>query len=176
MKHVWIAAFVFAAVGCKQSSRTRDERAEPPTTETAVSSGSGDPSTPIVGGIKNSDDEKPRDKGDPEQRKGELEVLFGDDQLVAVGDIDKNAVKQTVKQSLDKLQACYEKTLLANPGIEGKVVATFRVAIDGSVREAKASGVHPDMETCVVEVIRTFKFEAKSAEVEITYPFSFRAM
>ena len=101
-------------------------------------------------------------------------IDFGDDEFTAVGDIDKNAVKSTVKSNLAKLQTCYDRALLANPGIEGKVLATFKVAIDGTVREAKASGVHPDLESCVADVIKTLRFPAGTTEVAVSYPFTFQ--
>jgi hypothetical protein len=116
----------------------------------------------------------PEDPDQLGQGRGRFAVELGDD-FTAVGDIDKSTVKQTVKANLAKLTACYERTLLANPGVEGKVLATFKVAIDGTVRDAKASGVHPDVETCVADVIKTFRFPTGTAEVEVSYPFTFKA-
>ena len=124
-----------------------------------------------------ADPVKPNDTGGgPGNVKGgpRTAIDFGDDEFTAVGDIDKNTVKSTVKSNLVKLQTCYDRALLANPGIEGKVLATFKVAIDGTVREAKASGVHPDVESCVTDVIKTLRFPTGTTEVAVSYPFTFR--
>ncbi len=93
----------------------------------------------------------------------------------AAGEIDKTTVRKVVRQNLAKLQYCYEKTLLANPGIEGNVTVKFTIGIEGSVIDATATGVHPDVESCVVQQVRTFKFPRPTAgTVEVSYPFAFK--
>ncbi|HEU0037087.1 MAG TPA: AgmX/PglI C-terminal domain-containing protein [Kofleriaceae bacterium] len=101
--------------------------------------------------------------------------LVEDGELQAMGNVDKLAVKRVVRENLDKLQYCYEKTLLANPGIAGSVIVKFTIAIEGSVSDVTATGVHPEVEACVVDKFRTFKFPRPQAgTVEVTYPFTFK--
>jgi len=100
-------------------------------------------------------------------------VTLGD--MIATGAIDKDVVRRVVRDNLAKLQYCYEKILLANPGIEGRVLVTFTIAIEGSVSDVTATGIHPEVETCVAEKVRTFKFPRPDAgKVEVSYPFTFK--
>ncbi|MEO8700268.1 MAG: AgmX/PglI C-terminal domain-containing protein [Kofleriaceae bacterium] len=108
--------------------------------------------------------------------RGSRELLVEPGDMSAMGNIDKDVVKTVVKQNIAKLQLCYEQTLLANPGIEGKVVVTFTIGIDGTVLDVAAVGIHPDVETCVAGKVRSFKFPKPDGggKVEVSYPFSFR--
>jgi len=100
-------------------------------------------------------------------------VTLGD--MIATGAIDKDVVRRVVRDNLAKLQYCYEKTLLVNPGIEGRVLVTFTIAIEGSVSDVTAAGIHPEVEACVAEKVRTFKFPRPDAgKVEVSYPFTFK--
>jgi hypothetical protein len=160
-----LIAIIVLVAGCKSASKAPEQD----TGGRGITAGSGAP-----GGGEGGSLDQDGLSGDPKGlgRRGLVDL---DDEFTAVGDIDKNLVKTTVKSNMAKLRVCYEKALLAYPGIEGKCVCTFKVAIDGSVREAKASGVHPDVEACVAEVVRSFKFPTSTAEVEVQYPFTFRA-
>ena len=105
----------------------------------------------------------------------ELGVLVAPGEFTAMGELDKDVVKRVIKDNLMKLQLCYEQTLLEHPGIEGKVVVSFTIGIEGSVSDVAATGIHADVERCVAERFRTFKFPKPSAgKVEVSYPFSFR--
>jgi hypothetical protein len=164
---------VVLAAGCKSASKDAAPPAEKSDNKGGPGAVGGTPDLLAGSGSEQRDRERDADAGPLTQ--GRLAVIDLDGDFTAVGDIDKQTVKSTVKANMAKLRVCYEKTLLANPGIEGKCVCTFKVAIDGSVREAKASGVHPEVESCVADVVRSFKFPTSTAEVEVQYPFTFRA-
>jgi len=104
----------------------------------------------------------------------DIQVLLDGDLEIEAGAIGKDLVRKVVKDHVTKLQYCYEKTLLANPGIEGTVTAKFTIGTDGSVAEVKATGVHPDVETCVSDLVKTFQFPPSEAKVEVSYPFTFK--
>jgi hypothetical protein len=98
-----------------------------------------------------------------------------DEEPIATGAVDKDGVRRTVRSNLAALQACYERTLLANPGIAGRVLVTFKIEIDGTPHDVSASGVHPEVETCVADKFRAFRFPRPSTgKVEVQYPFTFR--
>lgn len=168
MRLALIGVVLAVAGGCKSahepemlggSGRDRGDKSDKPD-KVMTGSGGGNPIGISPGG------------GGPHGGGGLLEL--GD--MEAAGEIDKSVVKQVVKQNLTKLQYCYEKTLLANPGIGGTVTAKFKIAIDGSVRDATASGFNPDVDACVIETVRTFKFPKPTAsDVEVSYPFTFKA-
>jgi len=104
----------------------------------------------------------------------QVQVLLDGDLEIQAGAIGKDLVRRVVKDHVGKLQYCYEKTLLANPGIEGTVTATFTIGRDGSVGEVVAKGVHPDVEACVVDAVKGFQFPPSDTEVHVAYPFTFR--
>jgi hypothetical protein len=111
----------------------------------------------------------------PDAGAGHAILVDENGDLTATADVDKDSVRKVVKANVSKLQLCYEQALLANPGIEGKIVVTFTIGIEGAVGDVSANGIHPDVETCVAEKFRTFKFPKPSVnKVEVQYPFTFR--
>ena len=96
-------------------------------------------------------------------------------ELSTVGAIDKAVVRKVVREHFEALRYCYEATLLANPDIAGTVLAKFTIQIDGTVHDVTASGVHPDVETCIATKVRGFRFpKPDGAKVEVAYPFTFK--
>lgn len=102
---------------------------------------------------------------------------LNDDQPEVVGAIPKDSIHRVVKENFTSIRQCYEQLVMANPGLQGKVIAKFSVGLDGTVQVASASGVHPDLETCVATQIRKFKFprpDGVKGDVLVTYPFTFK--
>ena len=96
-------------------------------------------------------------------------------EISTVGAIDKGVVRKVVRDNFEALRYCYEATLLANPDIAGTVLAKFTIQIDGTVHDVTASGVHPDVETCIATKVRGFRFpKPDGAKVEVAYPFTFK--
>ena len=94
-----------------------------------------------------------------------------------IGAMDKGAIRRVIHDHFEVLRYCYESTLMANPGISGTVQAKFTIGIDGTVLDVVATGIHPDVETCVAAKVRTFKFPrpgAGSKVIEVAYPFTFK--
>jgi len=138
---------------CKMKG-AEDKRKDEPVT--APSTGKGDPG---AGGGEGSGFDRGLDIG----LDGDFEV---------VGAIDKLTVRRVVKDNATRLQTCYEQTLMANPEIAGTVTATFTID-NGSVTNVKASGVHPDVEICVIKAVQLFRFPP-GGRVEVSYPFTFK--
>jgi hypothetical protein len=85
------------------------------------------------------------------------------------------AIRDTVRRSIGKVKLCYEKQLLANPNIAGKVTVTFTIGTDGRVTAASATGVDPAVSSCVRGVIEKLAFPPNSMPVEVKYPFIFKS-
>ncbi len=156
MRTGWVIVAVTSLAACSKKSSDRVEHTANTDTGSAV---------PGVGGAPD-----PGQKGDSFGRGGGVLVLDGD--FEAVGAIDKDTVRKVVKDNVTKLQTCYEQTLMANPNIAGTVTATFTVD-NGSVTNIKASGVHPDVELCVIKAVQLFKFPP-GGKVDVSYPFTFK--
>jgi len=101
-------------------------------------------------------------------------VEFG--QPVANGDLDKAIIRRTVKENVAKITACYETQLAAKPGLRGVVTVQFFIAPPGAVTSSTASGVDPELATCVATVIKgiTFAKPKGGGGVQVNYPFVFR--
>ena len=97
-------------------------------------------------------------------------------QANANGDLDKAIIRRYVKRNLSKIQYCYEKQLLAKPGLGGTVKAAFFITTSGEVSTATASGVDPEVASCVAGVLKSIEFPKPrgGGGVQVNYPFTFR--
>jgi hypothetical protein len=113
---------------------------------------------------------------------GVAPAAFGLDRLNEDGTPSRVAqVQGTVMKDgkLEPLRAmityCYEKALVASPSLRGTVQVQFFIKPDGTVASAAASGVDPDVATCVANVIRSLAFPkpAGGGGVLVNYPVTF---
>ena len=90
------------------------------------------------------------------------------------GDLDKAIIRRYIKRNIQKLEYCYEKQLLAKPGLAGTVQTQFFITPDGMVSRSDASGVDPDVADCVADVIRNVEFpKPRDGGVSVNFPFTF---
>ncbi len=94
----------------------------------------------------------------------------------AVGDLDKAIIRRYIKRSISKISYCYEKVLLAKPGLAGTVMTKFVITAQGLVATATAVGVDGEVASCVAGVIRAIEFPKPKGGgiVQVNYPFVFR--
>jgi TonB family protein len=85
-----------------------------------------------------------------------------------------------VAENRDKVRACYDAALATNPGIKGDLVISFVIDPEGNVKTAESnwseSDLHvPELDTCAVEAVKTFKFppSSRGLESKVNYPFNF---
>ncbi len=93
-----------------------------------------------------------------------------------VGDMDPVIIRRYVRRNLPKITYCYERELLSHPALAGTVTAQFFISPNGSVASARATGVSPEVATCVADVLRGIEFPKPrgGGGVQINYPFTFR--
>jgi len=98
-------------------------------------------------------------------------------QPIAVGDLDKDIIRRYVKRSLEKLRYCYEKRLLAKPGLSGTVTAHFTISPTGSVLESTADGLDDDVGSCIADVVKQIEFPKteRGGAVKVNYPLTFQS-
>ena len=89
------------------------------------------------------------------------------------GPLDKSLVRRSVQRHIQKLQYCYERELLAHPGIAGTVTATFEIGTGGAVTSSTATGL-ASVDTCVADMIKTIEFPPPATPTKVVYPFAFR--
>jgi len=93
------------------------------------------------------------------------------------GDLDKAIIKRYIKRSVDKIAYCYEKQLLANPGLGGAMSVQFLIGSSGTVMSSNGSGFNGEVASCVAGVIKSINFPApkNGGSVQVNYPFNFHA-
>ena len=96
--------------------------------------------------------------------------------VIGSGGPDKAIIRRYLRRRLDAIAYCYEKELLAHPGLEGDVVTRFVIDPSGAVSVAQAEGVSPEVASCVAGVVRAIEFprSVHGEPVQVTYPFTFR--
>jgi outer membrane biosynthesis protein TonB len=94
----------------------------------------------------------------------------------SVGDLDKAIIRRYIKRNIQKITYCYEKQLLARPGLEGTVSTQFFISPNGTVAASNASGVDGEVASCVAAVIKNIEFPKPKGGggVQVNYPFNFR--
>jgi outer membrane biosynthesis protein TonB len=92
------------------------------------------------------------------------------------GDLDKAIIRRYIKRNIMKITYCYEKKLLEQPKLAGKVTAEFTIGANGVVSAAAATGLDDEVAACVASVIKAIEFpKPKGGDVRVSYPFIFRA-
>lgn len=98
----------------------------------------------------------------------------------AQGTIDKEAVAKAINAHLHEVSSCYERALLKEPGLAGKIVLEWQITTAGSVGFAKTKSStmrSSAVEQCILASLKTWRFPpAKGAGVVITYPFMFNSV
>lgn len=96
------------------------------------------------------------------------------------GTIDKEAVAKVINSHLAEVSACYERALLKEPGLAGKIILEWSISTSGSVTTArtKSSTMRSSaVEGCILTSLKGWKFPpAKGAGVVISYPFLFNSV
>ncbi|WP_257453065.1 AgmX/PglI C-terminal domain-containing protein [Archangium lipolyticum] len=100
--------------------------------------------------------------------------------IAAQGSIDREAVAKVVNSHLQEVYACYERALLKEPGLAGKVVLEWTIGTNGRVvaTKTKSSTLRsPSVESCIMGGLKGWTFPpAKGGAVIITYPFIFNSV
>jgi hypothetical protein len=99
-------------------------------------------------------------------------VVFGEPQVSSGLDAE------IVKRMKNQLRYCFERTLMANPSVRGKLVARFSIAPNGAVvtsEIAQSTTGAADLDACVMGRVKTWAFPAPSGglTVNVLFPFVF---
>jgi TonB family protein len=98
---------------------------------------------------------------------------------IIMGSLDKEIIRRIIKQHIAQIRYCYEKELVRNPGLFGKVATQFTIAANGSVQSADVSQStlnNSEVERCITAKIRTWQFPKPKGGgiVIVKYPFIFK--
>jgi Ca-activated chloride channel family protein len=92
------------------------------------------------------------------------------------GHVDKSVIQRVIRSKQAAFRHAYERSLRSNPALSGKVVFTWTIDKDGTVKDVKVSNDtlgDEDLVKALVRVIESMRFEATGTVVTITYPFVF---
>ena len=99
--------------------------------------------------------------------------------LVVSKEIDKDVIRRVIRTRMNEIRFCYEKGLLQEPNLEGKLVVSFLILRDGrvtAVAPRESSIASAAVVRCVVEAVErlTFPVPPSASVAQVTYPFVFR--
>jgi TonB family protein len=94
------------------------------------------------------------------------------------GSLEADEIRRPVKAVIAKVRACYEKELAADPSLAGRIVVSWVIDSDGTVRSASVKDStmgSAKVESCIVKVVKALRFPAPvgGGVVAVTYPFVF---
>ncbi|RKG87633.1 hypothetical protein D7V97_42995, partial [Corallococcus sp. CA053C] len=96
------------------------------------------------------------------------------------GTVDREAVAKVINSHLNEVHGCYERALLKDPGLAGKVVLEWSIGLNGRVASAKTKSStlrNASVEACILSSLKGWQFPTpKGGLVIITYPFLFNSV
>jgi outer membrane biosynthesis protein TonB len=96
------------------------------------------------------------------------------------GTVDREAVARVINSHLNEVHGCYERALLKQPSLAGKVVLEWTIGAAGRVVAAKTKSStlsNAAVEACILSSLKSWTFPApKGGVVIITYPFLFNSV
>jgi TonB family protein len=96
------------------------------------------------------------------------------------GHLDRGEIQKVVNAHVHQVQGCYERQLMKDPSLAGKI--TLEWVIDGSggvasVRVRQSTVHSAEVASCIQGAIQRWKFRApQGGSVTVTYPFAFSTL
>lgn len=90
---------------------------------------------------------------------------------------DRSWVERVITAHLDEVRRCYERELLHQPVLEGKLVVEWIITPSGlaaRVRRRYSTIGSPRLESCILEAIRRWRFPRPHLPLLVGYPFVLR--
>ncbi|MFB6264583.1 MAG: AgmX/PglI C-terminal domain-containing protein, partial [Bradymonadaceae bacterium] len=117
------------------------------------------------------------------QRKKDENVRAQVDSVESLADVEGKLSRGKIVSVIDgrqgDIQGCYEKELLSNPGLGGKITFEWTIQPDGTVTNARqihSSMGHAPVSNCILKILRSLTFpKPKGGSVTIQFPFMFRS-
>lgn len=110
-----------------------------------------------------------------------FDMALGGEEEEAIGGLDKSLIAAVVQANIGQIKHCYEKQLLIDPNLVGKVVAGWTIDKDGKVPASsvkKSTMNSKPVENCIIAKIRTWNFPKPKGggQVLVSYPFLFKSL
>ncbi len=110
-----------------------------------------------------------------------FDMSLGGDEEEAIGGLDKSLIAAVVQANIGQIKHCYERQLIVDPNIFGKVVAQWTINKDGvvSVSSVKKTTMNSKpVENCILAKIKGWGFPKPKGggQVLVSYPFLFKSL
>jgi Ca-activated chloride channel family protein len=97
-----------------------------------------------------------------------------------MGSTSKSSIQKVIRKNISKVNRVYERALLKNPNLKGKIVVSFVVGPKGTVTSAKITYSTikcAKMQAEILKVIKRMKFPkpAGGGSIQVSYPFIFHS-
>ncbi|HWV39887.1 MAG TPA: AgmX/PglI C-terminal domain-containing protein [Vulgatibacter sp.] len=93
------------------------------------------------------------------------------------GSLDRGAILKVINENLSQVQSCYERQLISNPGLQGKIEFDWVIGTDGSVTSTRVNSSSLPSQAvanCIGSAIKTWRFpKPTGGSVSVRYPFVF---
>lgn len=108
-------------------------------------------------------------------------MSLGGDEAEAIGGLDKALIAAVVQANIGQIKHCYERQLIVDPNIFGKVVAQWTINKDGAVSTTsvkKTTMNNAPVENCILAKIKGWEFPKPKGggQVIVSYPFLFKSL
>ena len=111
--------------------------------------------------------------------KGKKPVRIRSGKPTVMGSMPKEIIQRIIRRSMGQYKYCYEKELVKQPSLAGKLNVKFVIDKLGAVKTAtiKSSTMNnKKVEDCVSKVTRRLRFPSTSGGIVIVnYPFVFKS-
>lgn len=123
------------------------------------------------------------DRSPSRWNQGALDVKLGAPELTLSGGsgdvraLTAQDVEGVVRKHVGVIKACYQKSLLRTPSLQGQVVIELRIDNAGAVsssRIRKTTLRHAETEACLVRLVQRMKFPRNEGGAVVRYPFFFQ--
>ncbi|HFE44459.1 MAG TPA: AgmX/PglI C-terminal domain-containing protein, partial [Nannocystis exedens] len=99
-------------------------------------------------------------------------------QVIVQGALDREIIRRIIRSHINEIRYCYQRRLVQDPSLAGKVILNFVIDAEGKVADSKIkSSTLRDVQvgTCMARSARRWKFPDPlgGGIVRITYPFVF---
>ena len=96
------------------------------------------------------------------------------------GQLDRSQVLRVINGATGRIQRCYERRLVNNPELSGRIVFGWTIATSGRVAGVAVQSstvADPAVAGCIARVIRRLRFpQPEGGSVQVSFPFLFRAV
>ena len=94
------------------------------------------------------------------------------------GSLDKEIIRRIIRRHLNEVRFCYEKALMHQPDLQGRIVIQFTISGTGQVVASvvQSSTMNsPSVEQCIAQAVQGWEFpKDTSGATVISYPFVFK--